>query len=211
MGQAWVILHFCVLTLLMLGSGLEIMCIAWDSASVDLTCQIALGTCDNIVQVLVLGANSQLHSVFAGQLDSTVPKLIAFGDPGSIYVFGLYDGNVSLIIFAFFVLVVIALGSYIPIARNGKLDVWMKSWQNMSVDVSCIFDGTRSRVDNLENDVEALAGLMKQIFEIIETRSQPDLGCNIGRTQSESERRVSQQTAARVYREEQGVPSVIYL
>ncbi|KAI6013461.1 hypothetical protein BKA83DRAFT_4063380 [Pisolithus microcarpus] len=77
-----------------LGSGLEITCITWDSASVDSTCQIALGTRDNIVQVLVLGANSQLHSVFAGRLDSTVPKSIAFGDPGSIYVFGLYDGNV---------------------------------------------------------------------------------------------------------------------
>ncbi|KAI6012963.1 hypothetical protein BKA83DRAFT_4365405 [Pisolithus microcarpus] len=77
-----------------LGSGFEITCITWDSASAESTCQIALGTCDNIVQVLVLGANSQLQSVFAGQLDSTVPRSIAFGDTGSIYVFGLYDGNV---------------------------------------------------------------------------------------------------------------------
>lgn len=77
-----------------LGSGFEITCITWDSASAESTCQIALGTRDNIVQVLVLGANSQLQSVFAGRLDSTVPRSIAFGDTGSIYVFGLYDGNV---------------------------------------------------------------------------------------------------------------------
>ncbi|KIO00337.1 hypothetical protein M404DRAFT_29718 [Pisolithus tinctorius Marx 270] len=38
--------------------------------------------------------SSQLQPVFAVRLDSTVPKSIAFGENGSVYVFGLYDGNV---------------------------------------------------------------------------------------------------------------------
>lgn len=49
---------------------------------------------DNVVQVLLLNTNSQLHSVFAGRLDNTVPKSMAFGDHESVYIFGLYDGNV---------------------------------------------------------------------------------------------------------------------
>ena len=57
-------------------------------------CQIVIGTRDNIVQVLLFTATSQLQPVFAGRLDNTVPKSVAFADSGSIYVFGLYDGNV---------------------------------------------------------------------------------------------------------------------
>ncbi|KAI5990804.1 hypothetical protein EDC04DRAFT_2587750 [Pisolithus marmoratus] len=77
-----------------LGSGFEITCIAWDAMSADSTCKIVVGTRNNVVQVLALSAAYQLHSVFAGQLDNTVPKHIAFSEAGIIYMFGLYDGNV---------------------------------------------------------------------------------------------------------------------
>ncbi|KAI5990351.1 WD40-repeat-containing domain protein [Pisolithus marmoratus] len=77
-----------------LGSGFEITCIAWDAVSADSTCQIVVGTRDNVVQVLALSTAYQLHSVFAGRLDNTVPKHVAFSEAGIIYVFGLYDGNV---------------------------------------------------------------------------------------------------------------------
>ena len=48
---------------------------------------------DNVVQVFMLDPNSQLQSVFAGRLESTLPKAIAFTDIGCIFVFGLFDGN----------------------------------------------------------------------------------------------------------------------
>ena len=57
-------------------------------------CQVAVGTRDNIVQVLHFTASSQLQSVFAGRLDNIVPKSVAFTEDGSLYVFGLYDGSV---------------------------------------------------------------------------------------------------------------------
>ena len=49
--------------------------------------------CNNIVQVLIFNTH-QLQPVFAGQLDSTVPKSIAFADQDNVYIFGLFDGNV---------------------------------------------------------------------------------------------------------------------
>ncbi|KAG2746666.1 hypothetical protein P692DRAFT_20875744 [Suillus brevipes Sb2] len=55
--------------------------------------QIAVGTRDKIVQVIVLNANLQLEAIFAVRLDNTVPKSVAFADDKGIYVFGLYDGN----------------------------------------------------------------------------------------------------------------------
>ncbi|KAI6123810.1 hypothetical protein EDD16DRAFT_1704129 [Pisolithus croceorrhizus] len=53
-----------------------------------------IGMRDNIVQVLLLNSNSQLQSVFVGQLEHMVPKSVAFTQRGNIYIFGLYDGNV---------------------------------------------------------------------------------------------------------------------
>ncbi|KAI6117067.1 hypothetical protein EDD16DRAFT_1520258 [Pisolithus croceorrhizus] len=52
---------------------------------------IAIGMRDNVVQVLLLNSNSQLQSVFAGRLEHTVPKSVAFTQRGNIYIFGLYD------------------------------------------------------------------------------------------------------------------------
>jgi hypothetical protein len=49
-----------------------------------------------MVQVLILNANLQLQSVFAVQLETTIPKSVAFTDSRDIYVFGLYDGNLSV-------------------------------------------------------------------------------------------------------------------
>ncbi|KAG1859697.1 hypothetical protein F4604DRAFT_1684647 [Suillus subluteus] len=46
-----------------------------------------------MVQVLMLNTSSQLQSVFAVRLENTVPKSVVFTDNRSIYVFGLYDGN----------------------------------------------------------------------------------------------------------------------
>ncbi|KAG9308488.1 quinon protein alcohol dehydrogenase-like superfamily [Chiua virens] len=66
-----------------LSSGLEITCIA----ACNVTCRIAVGTLDNIVQILLF-TNSQLQSVFAGRLDNTMPKSVAFTEDGGIYVFG---------------------------------------------------------------------------------------------------------------------------
>ncbi|KAI6031055.1 WD40-repeat-containing domain protein [Pisolithus microcarpus] len=88
-------MHYQEICARRLGSGFEITCIAWDAVSADSSCQIAIGTRDNIVQVLVLSAAYQLQSVFAGRLDNTVPKHVAFAEAGSIYVFGLYDGLCS--------------------------------------------------------------------------------------------------------------------
>ncbi|KAG6371103.1 hypothetical protein JVT61DRAFT_10644 [Boletus reticuloceps] len=50
---------------------------------------------DSIVQVLLLDSHSKLQSVFAGRLNKTVPKSIAFVDHDEVYVFGLFDGNVG--------------------------------------------------------------------------------------------------------------------
>ncbi|KAG2121579.1 WD40-repeat-containing domain protein [Suillus cothurnatus] len=75
-----------------LGSGFEITCLSWHS-SADGNIRIAVGTRDKMVQVLVLNANLQLQSVFAVQLETTIPKSVAFTDSRDIYVFGLYDGN----------------------------------------------------------------------------------------------------------------------
>jgi hypothetical protein len=49
-----------------------------------------------MVQILVLNTSSQLQSVFAVQLENTVPKSVAFADNKAIYVFGLYDGKLSV-------------------------------------------------------------------------------------------------------------------
>ncbi|KAG2118568.1 hypothetical protein BD769DRAFT_1390626 [Suillus cothurnatus] len=65
----------------------------WDSTSTEANMQIAVGTRDKIVQVLVLSTNSQLQAVFSVRLDNTVPKSVAFADNGCVYVFGLYDRN----------------------------------------------------------------------------------------------------------------------
>ncbi|KAG1810517.1 WD40-repeat-containing domain protein [Suillus variegatus] len=75
-----------------LGSGFEITCLSWHS-SADGNIQIAVGTRDKIVQVLVLTVNLQLQSVFAVRLETTILKSVAFTDGRGIYVFGLYDGN----------------------------------------------------------------------------------------------------------------------
>jgi hypothetical protein len=76
-----------------LGLGFEITCMVWDSTSTEANMQIAVGTRDKIVQVLVLSTNSQLQAVFSVRLDNTVPKSVAFADNGCVYVFGLYDRN----------------------------------------------------------------------------------------------------------------------
>ncbi|KAG1833609.1 hypothetical protein DFJ58DRAFT_847795 [Suillus subalutaceus] len=73
-GQAWVTSYFC------------------DAVS-QINLQIAVGTRDKMVQVLTLNASLQLQSVFAVQLENTVPKSVAFTDNQDIYVFRLYDGN----------------------------------------------------------------------------------------------------------------------
>ncbi|KAG2100709.1 uncharacterized protein F5147DRAFT_525694, partial [Suillus discolor] len=74
-------------------SGFKITCMVWDSTSSGANTQIAVGTRDKIVQVLILNTNSQLQSIFSVRLDNIVPKSVAFADNGSVYVFGLYDGN----------------------------------------------------------------------------------------------------------------------
>ena len=61
----------------------------------SLTCQIAVRTLDNIIQVLLFTTSSQLQLVFAGHLDNTMPKSVVFTDNGGIYMFGL--GNVSVL------------------------------------------------------------------------------------------------------------------
>ncbi|KIJ65077.1 hypothetical protein HYDPIDRAFT_27805 [Hydnomerulius pinastri MD-312] len=77
-----------------LGSGFEITCVAWDMTWSEAGSRIAVGMRDNVVQVLLLNANSQLQPVFAGRLENTVPKSITFVPRGSVYIFGLYDGNI---------------------------------------------------------------------------------------------------------------------
>jgi len=76
-----------------LGSGFEVTCLAWDTLSND-SSHIAVRSRDNIIQVFMLTVASQLQPVFAGHLENSVPKAIAFGDHGSLYVFGLYNGKV---------------------------------------------------------------------------------------------------------------------
>ncbi|KAJ8581076.1 hypothetical protein M405DRAFT_847264 [Rhizopogon salebrosus TDB-379] len=78
-----------------LGSGFEITCLSWHLTSSESNIWIAVETRDNMVQVLILNTSAQLQSVFAVRLDNTVPKSIAFTDNRDIYVFGLYDGNVT--------------------------------------------------------------------------------------------------------------------
>ncbi|KAG6375696.1 WD40-repeat-containing domain protein [Boletus reticuloceps] len=77
-----------------LRDGREITCLAWDPSWSDGGARIAVGMRDSIVQVLLLDSHSKLQSVFAGRLNKTVPKSIAFVDHDEIYVFGLFDGNV---------------------------------------------------------------------------------------------------------------------
>ncbi|KAI6131104.1 hypothetical protein EDD16DRAFT_1515263 [Pisolithus croceorrhizus] len=67
---------------------------AWDASWIDAGAWIAIGMCENVVQVLLLNSNLQLQSIFARWLKHTVPKLVAFTQCGNIYIFGLYDGNV---------------------------------------------------------------------------------------------------------------------
>jgi hypothetical protein len=86
-------MHFQEICARRLGSGFEITCMVWDSTSSEANKRIAVGTRDKIVQVLTLNTNSQLQAVFSVRLDNTVPKSVAFGDNGCVYVFGLYDGN----------------------------------------------------------------------------------------------------------------------
>ncbi|KAG1743613.1 uncharacterized protein EDB91DRAFT_1050978, partial [Suillus paluster] len=78
-----------------LGTGFEITCLSWHSTSSEGNLRIVVGTRDKMVQVLTLNTSSQLQSVFAVRLENTVPKSVAFADNRSIYVFGLYDGNLS--------------------------------------------------------------------------------------------------------------------
>lgn len=108
----------------------------------------------------------------------------------------------SLITFVFSVSVVVALGSQIPI--NAKLDIWMMTWQK--IDVSCLFDGTRSRVNSLENDVERLTGLTKQILRMVEDKRDRDIG-----RADQGERTGVLRTAAQAYGGEQAAPPIIYL
>jgi len=77
-----------------LGTGFEITCIAWDVSWGEEGLHVAVGMCDNVVQVLLLNANSQLQPVFAGRLNDTVPWSVAFLDHESLYIFGLFDGKV---------------------------------------------------------------------------------------------------------------------
>ncbi|KAG1769701.1 WD40-repeat-containing domain protein, partial [Suillus placidus] len=76
-----------------LGSGFEITCLSCHPTSSEGNIQIAVGTRDKMVQVLILNTSSQLQSVFAVQLENTVPKSVAFTDNKAIYVFRLYDGK----------------------------------------------------------------------------------------------------------------------
>ncbi|KAI5983903.1 hypothetical protein EDD15DRAFT_2152212, partial [Pisolithus albus] len=76
-----------------LGAGFEVTCLAWDAASSEGGARIAVGMRDNVVQILLFNAHSQLQSIFAGRLDSTVPKSIAFVDRDEVCIFGLFDGN----------------------------------------------------------------------------------------------------------------------
>ncbi|KIJ68874.1 hypothetical protein HYDPIDRAFT_25126 [Hydnomerulius pinastri MD-312] len=86
--------HFQEICVRRLGLGFEVTCIAWDASWSEGGSQIAVGMRDNIIQVLQLNSNSQLQSVFAGRLDNTVPKSIAFADHSDLYIFGLFDGKV---------------------------------------------------------------------------------------------------------------------
>ncbi|KAG2126384.1 uncharacterized protein EDB93DRAFT_1109658 [Suillus bovinus] len=53
----------------------------------------SVGIRDKVVQVLMLNTSTQLQSIFAVQLENTVPKSVAFADNRVIYVFRLYDGK----------------------------------------------------------------------------------------------------------------------
>ncbi|KIJ64130.1 hypothetical protein HYDPIDRAFT_29014 [Hydnomerulius pinastri MD-312] len=68
--------HFPEICARRLGSGFEVTCVAWDASWLD------------------GGSRIVLQSVFAGRLNSTVPKSICYADHGNLYIFGLYDGNV---------------------------------------------------------------------------------------------------------------------
>lgn len=75
-----------------IGTGAEIMALAFDTSSVD-SIRIALGTRDRVVQVHRLDSRGQLSPVFSVQLNGTVPGDVAFIDnTRDIYVFGPYDG-----------------------------------------------------------------------------------------------------------------------
>ncbi|KAG1740751.1 uncharacterized protein EDB91DRAFT_1052909, partial [Suillus paluster] len=76
-----------------LGSGFEITCLSCHPTSSKGNMQIAVGTRDKMVQVLMLNMSTQLQSIFTVQLENTVPKSVAFADNRAIYVFGLYDGK----------------------------------------------------------------------------------------------------------------------
>lgn len=76
-----------------LGSGLEITCVVSDTSSTDGAAHVAVGMRDSAVHVFLLDPNAQIQTIFAGRLESTVPKSIAFADHGCIYIFGLFDGN----------------------------------------------------------------------------------------------------------------------
>ncbi|KAG1883637.1 hypothetical protein F4604DRAFT_1575525, partial [Suillus subluteus] len=86
-------MHFQEICARRLRSGFEITCMVWDSSSSKANMCIAVGTRDKVAQVLTLNTNLQLQAVFSVRLDNTVPKSVAFGDNGCVYVFGLYDGN----------------------------------------------------------------------------------------------------------------------
>ncbi|KAG1896269.1 uncharacterized protein F5891DRAFT_936671, partial [Suillus fuscotomentosus] len=81
-----------------LGSGFEITCLSCHPTSSEGNVQIAVGTRDKMVQVLILNMCSQLQSVFTVQLENTVSKSVAFMDNKAIYVFGLYDGKLLLLL-----------------------------------------------------------------------------------------------------------------
>ncbi|KAF8425370.1 WD40-repeat-containing domain protein [Boletus edulis BED1] len=77
-----------------LGSAFEVTCLAWDKGWSKSGARIAVGMRNSVVEVLELDTNAQLQSVFAGQLNATVPKSIAFVQHESVHIFGLYDGKV---------------------------------------------------------------------------------------------------------------------
>ncbi|KAF8573555.1 hypothetical protein K439DRAFT_1375051, partial [Ramaria rubella] len=57
--------------------------------------QIAIGTCDRIVQVWSINTMEVLRPVFSVQLDTTVPKTLQFvhNMAKDLYIFGLYNGQ----------------------------------------------------------------------------------------------------------------------
>ena len=88
------------------GTGCEILSLAVDTKGRQ-PCRIACGTRNQHVQVFSVGDQWELQSIFSIQLSGTVPKSVTFSgnSRGDIYVFGLYDGQMLVVSFAWHVLV----------------------------------------------------------------------------------------------------------